>query len=155
VQPAGRGIVTLSSQVSTAKCAELLAPWASSKAAAGGFRSVPKGRGSEARMIETRIVEANGLAFTTDFAGPEEGAPVLMLHGFPQSRRAWRSQLEALAVAGYRGIAPDQRGYSPGARPAEAERYAANEIVDDALAIMDSLGAERFHLAGHDWGGQI
>lgn len=104
---------------------------------------------------ETIIIRARGMDFTASVCGPADGLAVLMLHGFPQSRWAWRRQAAELARAGYRCIAPDQRGYSPGARPTATEAYAAGEMVQDALAIMDAMGAETFHLAGHDWGGQI
>lgn len=100
-------------------------------------------------------ISASGLRFTADIAGPESGTPVLMLHGFPQSRHSWARQAAHLAAHGYRCIAPDQRGYSPGARPPATEDYALDRIVSDGFAIMDALGAARFHLAGHDWGGQI
>jgi pimeloyl-ACP methyl ester carboxylesterase len=106
-------------------------------------------------MIETSNIAANGWTFRADLAGPSGGEPVLLLHGFPQSRHAWRMQLPALAAAGYRAVAPDQRGYAPGARPTDADAYVTANIVADALAMMDTLGAERFHLIGHDWGGQI
>ena len=88
-------------------------------------------------------------------AGPEDGAPVLLLHGFAQSRYCSRRQLPAPAAAGYRAIAFDQRGYSAGARPAGAEHYGVPAIVGDALAIMEAPDAPRFHLVGHDWGGHI
>lgn len=106
-------------------------------------------------LIQTRTVRIGDLAFTVDVAGPESGAPVLLLHGFPQSRHAWGRQLSVLAAAGYRAIAPDQRGYSTDARPNGAEHYSVPAIVGDALAIMDAMGAPRFHLVGHDWGGHI
>jgi pimeloyl-ACP methyl ester carboxylesterase len=80
---------------------------------------------------------------------------VLLLHGFPETRHMWRYQLGALAAAGYRAIAPDQRGYSQGARPADEAAYATDLIVADALDLVDALGHARFHLVGHDWGGQI
>jgi pimeloyl-ACP methyl ester carboxylesterase len=78
-----------------------------------------------------------------------------MLHGFPQTRYMWRDQLRALATAGFYAIAPDQRGYSPGARPSEVEAYTTASLTRDALNLMDTCGARRFHLVGHDWGGQI
>lgn len=106
-------------------------------------------------MIETRIVTTKELSFTTDISGPASVSAVLLLHGFPETRRMWRHQLEALGRAGYRAIAPDQRGYSTGARPAGVERYATDVLVADALSLMDALGAPRFHLVGHDWGGQL
>ena len=98
---------------------------------------------------------ANGLVFTADAAGPRDGDVVLLLHGFPQTRHAWRAELRALAAAGYRACAPDQRGYSAGARPAGIDAYRIEHLVADALALADALGAERFHLVGHDWGGQL
>ena len=106
-------------------------------------------------MVTTSEISANGLRFTADLAG-EAGAPlVLLLHGFPQTRYTWRHQLPALAAAGFRAVAPDQRGYSPGARPSGVESYAVDALLADALAIADACGAPRFHLVGHDWGGQL
>jgi len=100
-------------------------------------------------------IAANGGSFTADVAGPERGELVLLLHGFPQTRHTWRAELAALAAAGHRAVAPDQRGYSPGARPAGIESYRIESLVADALALADALGAERFHLVGHDWGGHL
>lgn len=87
--------------------------------------------------------------------GPDDGELVLLLHGFPQTSWCWRNQLPALAAAGYRAVAPDQRGYSPGARPAAVESYRNAALVADVVGFADALGAERFHLVGHDWGGAI
>jgi pimeloyl-ACP methyl ester carboxylesterase len=89
--------------------------------------------------------------FTVDTAGPASGPPVLLLHGFPQTRHLWRHQLRALATAGFRAVAPDQRGYSAGARPLEVEAYASDLLTSDALRMR----RQRFHLVGHDWGGQL
>ncbi|NDG39614.1 MAG: alpha/beta hydrolase [Betaproteobacteria bacterium] len=108
-----------------------------------------------ADMTQTKSIRLGELAFTVDLAGPENATPVLLLHGFPETRHMWRHQIEALAIAGYRAIAPDQRGYSSGARPAEESAYATDLIVADAIALMDAMGAAKFHLVGHDWGGQI
>lgn len=105
--------------------------------------------------MQTKSVAIGRLSFTVDIAGGDDAPPVLLLHGFPETRHMWRHQIAALGKAGFRAIAPDQRGYSPGARPTEAEAYATDLIVADALALMDALGAPRFHLVGHDWGGQI
>jgi pimeloyl-ACP methyl ester carboxylesterase len=52
-------------------------------------------------------------------------------------------------------VAPDQRGYSPGARPVQIDAYATERLVGDALAMMDTLGYARAHVVGHDWGGQL
>jgi pimeloyl-ACP methyl ester carboxylesterase len=93
--------------------------------------------------------------FTADVAGPADGPLVVLLHGFPQSRYTWRQTLPALGDAGFRAVAPDQRGYSPGVRPDGVEPYAVPRLVADVLDIADALGAARFHLVGHDWGGQV
>ncbi|MCA1672371.1 MAG: alpha/beta hydrolase, partial [Actinobacteria bacterium] len=78
-----------------------------------------------------------------------------MLHGFPQSSYQWRHQLPALAAVGYRAITPDQRGYSPGARPEGVEAYHVDRLVADVLAMADWFGGHRVHLVGHDWGAMV
>jgi pimeloyl-ACP methyl ester carboxylesterase len=105
--------------------------------------------------MATRDIAARGLRFRAEIDGLEDGASVLLLHGFPQSRQSWRGQTPILAEAGFFCVAPDQRGYSPGARPADAAAYSLDNLVADGLAIMDAVGAQRFHLVGHDWGGQV
>ena len=105
-------------------------------------------------MERTRI-QANGWRFDALCAGPTGGDLVLLLHGFPQTADSWRSVLPQLARAGYRAVAPDARGVSPGARPAEREAYAIEPLVADVVGLAEALGAERFHLAGHDWGGAL
>jgi pimeloyl-ACP methyl ester carboxylesterase len=111
-------------------------------------------------MLELRkITTAAGLTFDAWIEGPETGPIILLLHGFPQSRHTWRGQVPALAAAGYRAIAPDQRGYSPGARPdpSTVSNYAYDKLIADAIDIVTACGgaAKRFHLVGHDWGGQV
>jgi pimeloyl-ACP methyl ester carboxylesterase len=88
-------------------------------------------------------------------AGPRNGRKVLLLHGFPELGIEWEEQLLALAAAGYRAVAPDQRGYSPGVRPPEIEDYWLDYGVDDVVAIADALGWYRFDLVGHDWGAAV
>jgi pimeloyl-ACP methyl ester carboxylesterase len=110
--------------------------------------------------METTMIDVpGGLSFTADVAGPARGDLVLLLHGFPESRHSWREALPRLGAAGYRAVAPDQRGYSPGARPdpKDLENYAYEKLIADAIDIADASGAEgrRFHLIGHDWGGQV
>src|SRR6478672_4055695 len=111
-------------------------------------------------MVETMgLATRSGLTFTADVAGPAGRPLVLLLHGFPESRHSWRLALPELAKAGYRCVAPDQRGYSPGARPdpADLSNYAFDRLVNDAIEIAAAAGYEgkRFHLVGHDWGGQV
>ena len=95
------------------------------------------------------------LVFDARADGPDDGALVLLLHGFPQTSFSWRHQLPTLAAAGYRAVAPDQRGYSARARPADVEEYRSDRLVGDVLGFADAFGVERFHLVGHDWGGAV
>jgi pimeloyl-ACP methyl ester carboxylesterase len=109
-------------------------------------------------QLET-ITIAPGLTFDALVAG-DAGAPlVLLLHGFAESMQCWRAQVSALAAAGYRAVAPSQRGYSPGARPDtdDTANYAIERLMNDAMAISAASGHgdARFHLVGHDWGGSI
>jgi pimeloyl-ACP methyl ester carboxylesterase len=100
-------------------------------------------------------IHANGLRFETLLAGPDDGETVILLHGYPQSAASWRETMEWLAGRGYRSIAPNLRGYSPGANPPEASAYSMGHLVGDVLGIADAQGVERFHLVGHDWGGAL
>jgi pimeloyl-ACP methyl ester carboxylesterase len=105
--------------------------------------------------VETTTIEVNGLAFTADVGGPADGELVLLLHGFPQTRHTWRAEVRELAGRGYRVCAPDQRGYSPGARPDGIDQYGIELLVADVIGLADAIGADRFHLVGHDWGGHL
>jgi pimeloyl-ACP methyl ester carboxylesterase len=106
-----------------------------------------------------KITTAPALTFDALVAGEPGAALVLLLHGFAESMHCWRSQVKALAAAGYRAVAPGQRGYSPGARPdtSDTANYHIERLMDDAMAIADisGYGERRFHLVGHDWGGSI
>ncbi|MDB5079087.1 MAG: hypothetical protein JWP00_1011 [Chloroflexi bacterium] len=88
-------------------------------------------------------------------AGPVEGEPVLLLHGFPQSSYLWRRHLPALAAKGYRVVAPDLRGYNLSDRPAKPEAYRMLNLVGDIGAIYKQLGWQSANLVAHDWGGAI
>jgi pimeloyl-ACP methyl ester carboxylesterase len=105
-------------------------------------------------MPQQRI-ETNGITLTVHVEGPEDGRPVLLLHGFPDSANIWRHQVAALTAAGYRTIAPDQRGYRDSDAPAEVEAYAAPSLAIDAAGVLDALGIERAFVVGHDWGASI
>lgn len=101
-------------------------------------------------------IRANGLTFDALVVGPDDGELVLLLHGFPQPAACWARQLTALANAGYRVVAPNQRGYSRSARPDETGAYRLDHLTADALAIVDTVkSGAPFHLVGHDWGGAI
>jgi pimeloyl-ACP methyl ester carboxylesterase len=101
------------------------------------------------------ITTADGLVFTSRVEGPDHGTPVVLLHGFPQTSRCWTATLDALAGAGYRAVAFDQRGYSPGARPDDVLAYKPAALVGDVLRVADACGFERFDLVGHDFGGMV
>lgn len=88
-------------------------------------------------------------------AGPADGDLVLLLHGWPEFADCWTPVLAALGAAGLRAVAVDQRGYAPGARPTGVADYAVPELVADVLGFADALGADRFHLLAHDWGGMV
>jgi pimeloyl-ACP methyl ester carboxylesterase len=97
-------------------------------------------------------VQARGLTFEVRGGGPADGVPVLLLHGFPQHAGEWDDVTPALHAAGLRTYAPDQRGYSPLARPGAVEAYRIPELVADAAALLDALGVGAAHVVGHDWG---
>ncbi|MDQ1403408.1 MAG: hypothetical protein QOG03_1724, partial [Actinomycetota bacterium] len=105
--------------------------------------------------IEQLEIPVGDLRFTARAAGPGDGRLVLLLHGFPETARSWDRQLVALADAGYRAVAPDQRGYSRQARPDAVEAYKVHHLVADVLAIADSMGGHQIDLVGHDWGGAV
>ena len=110
-------------------------------------------------MSDVTVATPEG-RFTVECAGPPDGPLVLLLHGYPQTRHTWRQQVPALGRAGYRAVAPDQRGYSPGVRPDPAKGlapYGIDRLVQDVLDIADAADGpgQPFHLVGHDWGGQV
>jgi pimeloyl-ACP methyl ester carboxylesterase len=97
----------------------------------------------------------DGLVFDVTDTGPDDGEVVVLLHGWPQDRSAWREVTDHLTAEGLRVLAPDQRGYSPGARPSGTAAYRMSQLVGDVLALVDASGHLRVHLVGHDWGGAV
>jgi pimeloyl-ACP methyl ester carboxylesterase len=95
------------------------------------------------------------LVFDVIDAGPSDAPVVVLLHGFPQFNTSWSKVIDRLSEAGYRCLAPNQRGYSPGARPARRRDYRMPELVEDVCALIDASGASRVHLVGHDWGAVV
>jgi len=88
-------------------------------------------------------------------AGPANGPLVVLLHGFPEFWYSWHRQIEPLAIAGFRVIVPDQRGYNLSSKPRDVASYTLVHLISDIIAIADQAGAQRFHLAGHDWGAAV
>ncbi|MDP9390760.1 MAG: alpha/beta fold hydrolase [Actinomycetota bacterium] len=97
----------------------------------------------------------DGLTFDVRDAGPADGEPVVLLHGFPQDSAAWDAMSPQLHQHGLRTLALDQRGYSPMARPRGRRNYTLRETAADVLALLDAAGLEHAHVVGHDWGGIV
>ena len=97
----------------------------------------------------------DGLVFEVEDRGPTGGPALIALHGFPQDRHSWDELAGPLVASGRRLLAPDQRGYSPGARPVPRSAYTRAKLSADVLALADAAGVERFDLLGHDWGGLV
>jgi pimeloyl-ACP methyl ester carboxylesterase len=99
--------------------------------------------------------DRDGLTFDVLDQGPLDGEAVVLLHGFPQDSSCWRRIAPRLHEAGLRTLAPDQRGYSPGAMPSGAAAYGVQDLALDVIALLDAAGLARAHLVGHDWGGVV
>ncbi|MCE7003496.1 alpha/beta hydrolase [Kibdelosporangium philippinense] len=106
-------------------------------------------------MIEHIGISTDIGRFDALAAGPEDARGVLLLHGFPEASTVWEHQLATLSAAGYRAIAPDQRGYSPDVRPEQPSDYSIEDLAGDVLRIADAVGWTTFDLVGHDWGGNV
>jgi pimeloyl-ACP methyl ester carboxylesterase len=98
-------------------------------------------------------VNVNGVRLHVVEAG--DGPPVVLLHGFPEFWYSWRHQIHALAAAGFRAVAPDQRGYNRSDKPQDVSSYRIDHLVEDVAALIRHLGAERAAVVGHDWGGVV
>jgi pimeloyl-ACP methyl ester carboxylesterase len=100
-----------------------------------------------------RIVETNGIRMHVAEQGT--GPTVLLCHGFPECWYSWRHQLTALAAAGFRGVAPDMRGYGQTDAPPEIERYTLLHMVGDMVGLLDALAVAQVTIVGHDWGALV
>src|SRR5271167_1522155 len=98
-------------------------------------------------------VDVGGVGISFEVAGPDDGPPVILLHGFPDSGRLWRHQVPALASAGLRVIVPDMRGYGQSAKPADDDDML--HLVADVGAVLADAGVTRSHVVGHDWGAAV
>ncbi|KAA1397976.1 alpha/beta fold hydrolase [Aeromicrobium ginsengisoli] len=108
-------------------------------------------------MTEPRLTQFRNGPHTFDVidSGPLDGTPVVLLHGFPQRASAWNQVAEHLHARGLRTYAPDQRGYSPGARPKSRFAYGMAALTSDIVALIDAIGPGPVHLVGHDWGAAV
>jgi pimeloyl-ACP methyl ester carboxylesterase len=104
---------------------------------------------------EPTMIKTNGIDMAVYEAGPKDGVPVVLCHGFPELAYSWRHQLPALAAAGFRAIAPDQRGYGRTSRPADVASYDIEHLTADLAGMLDALGLKDAIFCGHDWGGIV
>lgn len=107
--------------------------------------------------VEKGLLKANGYEYLYRYAGLDNDGPlVLLLHGFPETSIIWEPLLSKLADLGYRAAAPNQRGYSDGARPEGIAPYSVGVIAEDVIGFAEALGCDgKFYLVGHDWGGSV
>jgi pimeloyl-ACP methyl ester carboxylesterase len=158
-----RQMLALSRSENHALLAAILLAIACSSDRDGGQSSMDAGVHPDSRdasmpaatAMDMKQVTVGSFVFDVRVAGPENGPAVILLHGFPETSYEWRHQMTALAAAGYRAVAPDQRGYSPGARPTSVDDYQVLKLSKDVVDIADAMGIGRFHLVGHDWGGGV
>lgn len=101
---------------------------------------------------EPRRLDVGNFTFDVEISGAPDAPAVVLLHGFPETNASWRAVTDQLVAAGLQTIAPNQRGYSPGARPTDFADYHLADLVGDVLAVLDALELPTAHLVGHDWG---
>jgi epoxide hydrolase 4 len=106
-------------------------------------------------LVEHRDILTNGVRLHCAVAGPEDGPLVVALHGFPEFWRGMSGVLVALASAGYRVVAPDQRGYGLSEKPTGIDAYRIEELSADVVGIVDAFGREKSYVVGHDWGAAV
>lgn len=105
--------------------------------------------------LENRQVLVNEISLNVVFAGPKDGKPVVLLHGYPEFWYAWRGPMVELAKSGFRVIVPDQRGFNDSSKPAQTKSYRLNNLADDIAGLITALGYKEAYLSGHDFGGLV
>jgi pimeloyl-ACP methyl ester carboxylesterase len=147
------GAVSIAVVVLAAAAGSLLSlDW--SRAHSAATQGLPAFAGFASDDTKLARIRVGEMEFRARIAG-SRGDGVILLHGFPVTSAMYEPLLAAAAGAGYRAVAFDQRGYSPGARPGGTERYAVQELIGDVLGVADTVGFDRFHLVGHDWGSAV
>ncbi len=106
-----------------------------------------------AGFIEPKFAASNGIRMAVYEQG--SGYPIVFCHGWPELAYSWRHQIPALAAAGFRAIAPDQRGYGQTDRPETITDYDIHHLTGDLAGMLDALGIEKAVFCGHDWGGIV
>jgi pimeloyl-ACP methyl ester carboxylesterase len=140
----------------------LLVLWLGARASLDGERAhtrqtatLPEFDGSAASPVRIVAGEQTFRARVAGFQREDPEGSLMLLHGFPETSAMWIPLIDAAGAAGYRVVAFDQRGYSPGARPDEVSAYAMDRLSEDVFNVADAVGFERFHLVGHDWGSAV
>lgn len=105
--------------------------------------------------LETQKINVGEVSLNVVFAGPKDGKPVVLLHGYPEFWYAWRGPMAELARAGFRVIVPDQRGFNDSDKPSSAKAYKLNTLAGDIAGLITALGYKKVYLAGHDFGGLV
>ncbi|HVG07018.1 MAG TPA: alpha/beta hydrolase [Thermoanaerobaculia bacterium] len=103
--------------------------------------------------LRHRTIATNGIRLHAVEAGPQDGPLLIFLHGFPELWYGWRQQIAPFAEAGFRVLAPDQRGYNTSDKPKGVRAYGRDSLAQDVLGLIDEAGREKAYVVGHDWGG--
>jgi pimeloyl-ACP methyl ester carboxylesterase len=105
--------------------------------------------------LTQRNIKTNGITLHVVEAGPVDGPPVILLHGFPEAWYSWRYHIKSLAAAGYHVLAPDQRGYNLSDKPKGVKAYRLGELALDIVGLLDQIGQPKAVIIGHDWGAAV
>lgn len=105
--------------------------------------------------MQRKLIPTNNIKLMTMTAGPENGTPVILLHGFPEFHYGWRKQIPALVEAGFHVIVPDQRGYNLSDKPKGVSSYKLDILAKDIIGLLDHFGVEKARVVGHDWGAVV
>ncbi len=108
-----------------------------------------------ATVTDFAAMPGRGVTLHVARAGPENGPLVILLHGFPEFWYGWRHQIAPLAQAGFRVLAPDQRGYNLSEKPRGLAHYTLDALADDVIGLLDAVGRDKALIVGHDWGGIV
>ncbi|MBX9755259.1 MAG: alpha/beta hydrolase [Pseudomonadaceae bacterium] len=105
--------------------------------------------------LDHQLLDVNGITLSLYLAGPKDGRPIWLLHGFPECWHSWRQQIAPLVAAGYRVLIPEMRGYGQSSAPHEPAAYDLITLCGDIQGAMDALGQQQVCVVGHDWGAPV